>query len=316
MPESLAGAIPDRDRGPSPPTDRVVAILDHLAHEPRRPSTVSELAKHLRISQATCHAIVTSLAESGYLLRAPGTKRYGLGPKLIGIGRATETALSVGHLVRSGLQELSATAGAACSVQSLSDDTILIVDIVGDGAVSGADAIGDRYPFAPPFGSSFVVWGADDVARRWLGRAPMKVPPAQRRLLQRLVASCRRRGYIVYPFGGLVGDLHRALLRSRDAQEPESEVIRRLRIEVLQHAWTVGTVLDDRVDELIDVATIGAPIFGADGSARFAVEFHLNRRELRITEVEEFAAQLTTVTEEATLASGGVDPYRRDADAS
>jgi DNA-binding IclR family transcriptional regulator len=287
----------------------VVAILDHLAREPKRPFTVSELAKHLRISQATCHAIVASLAESGYLLRAPGTKRYGLGPKLIGVGRATETALSVGHLVRSGLEELSATTGASCSVRLLSDDTILVVDIVGDRGASGADAIGDRYPFAPPFGSSFVVWGPDGVAQRWLERAPMKVPPAQRRLLQRLVASCRTRGYIVYPFAGLAGDLHRALLRSHDAEQPESDVIRRLRIEVLQHTWTVGTVLDDRDDKTIDVATIGAPIFGADGAARFAVEFHLNRRDLTIAELEMHAAQLTHITREATFASGGVDPY-------
>jgi DNA-binding IclR family transcriptional regulator len=309
-PESLARAVASRERGASPPTERVVAILDHLSREPNRPSTVSELAKHLRISQATCHAIVTSLAEAGYLLRAPGTKRYGLGPKLIGLGRATETAFSIGHLVRSGMEELSASTAATCSVRMLSEESIVIVDIVGDASRAGADTIGDRYPFAPPFGSSFVVWGHDDVAQRWLARAPVKVPPTQRKRLQELVASSRRHGYIVYPFGGLAGDLHRALLRSGEVDEVESEMIRRLRMEVLQHAWSVGTVLDGRGDHTIDVSTIGAPIFGPDGAARFALELHVNRRGLTMAEVEQYAQQLTRITREATEASGGVDPYR------
>jgi DNA-binding IclR family transcriptional regulator len=308
MPDLLATSSSQKERGPSPPTERVVAILDYLANEGGPALTVSELAKRLRISQATCHAIVSVLAESGFLLRSPGTKRYGLGPKLVGLGRATEEALSSEHLARPGLEELSAASGAYCSLRMLDGESIVVVDIIGEKGRRVTDKIGDRYPFVPPFGSSFMVWGSDEVVKQWLARAHLPVPKEQRRKLLRLAASCRQRGYIVYPLSTFVRELHLALLRGEDGIE--SEPIQRLRNEVLQNAWTVGTILEDHdTAALLDVSTIGAPIFGPDGAPKYAVEFHLDRRGLSLAEVERFASDLCEITREATAASGGSDPF-------
>ena len=56
----------------SPPTDRVVRILDFLAGRPDERFGVSELARRLGLSKPTCLGIVTSLADAGYLVRDAG----------------------------------------------------------------------------------------------------------------------------------------------------------------------------------------------------------------------------------------------------
>ena len=67
----------------SPPTERVVAILDFLARHPHDRFGLSELARRLDLSKPTCLGIVTTLTESGYLLRDAQDKSYRLGPALI-----------------------------------------------------------------------------------------------------------------------------------------------------------------------------------------------------------------------------------------
>ncbi len=53
----------------SPPTARVVAILDFLARHPHDRFGVSELARRLGLSKPTCLGIVTTLTASDYLVR-------------------------------------------------------------------------------------------------------------------------------------------------------------------------------------------------------------------------------------------------------
>ena len=62
----------------SPPTDRVVAVLDFLAAHPADRFGLSDLARRVGLSKPTCLGIVTSLAEAGYLVRDPADKSYRL----------------------------------------------------------------------------------------------------------------------------------------------------------------------------------------------------------------------------------------------
>ena len=72
------------DRSPSPPTERVLAIVGLLASQPGSGLTLSEIAAELDLSIATCHAITGVLVARGYLLREPAGKTFTLGPALIG----------------------------------------------------------------------------------------------------------------------------------------------------------------------------------------------------------------------------------------
>ena len=76
----------------SPPTDRVLRIVQLLTNRPFETFTLSDLVRHLGITRATGHAIVSTMTEGGHLVRHPITKTYSLGPAWVAVGRAAEQA--------------------------------------------------------------------------------------------------------------------------------------------------------------------------------------------------------------------------------
>ncbi len=115
----------------SPPTERVIGLLDLLAREPAEGLSLSELARRLDISKATGLGIAGALTRAGYLVRAEDTKTYTLGPALIGLGRAASEAFSSLALVRPELRRLNQEVGLAASVATLVGDKIVLLDRTG-----------------------------------------------------------------------------------------------------------------------------------------------------------------------------------------
>ena len=56
---------------PAPGAERVVAVLNFLAAHPDESFTLSELSRRLDLNKATCHALLMTLTQAGYLLRHP-----------------------------------------------------------------------------------------------------------------------------------------------------------------------------------------------------------------------------------------------------
>ena len=71
----------------SPGVKRIAAILDFLADHPTQSFALTDLVRALKLSRATCHALLTGLVDVGYLFRT-SDKTYVLGPALATI--ATE----------------------------------------------------------------------------------------------------------------------------------------------------------------------------------------------------------------------------------
>ena len=92
----------------SPPTERVVAVLDFLARHPHDRFGLSELARRLGLSKPTCLGILTTLTESDYLIRDGADKAYRLGPKLISLGHTAQESMRVNPAAREELRRLSA----------------------------------------------------------------------------------------------------------------------------------------------------------------------------------------------------------------
>ncbi len=296
---------------PSPPTDRVIGILETLAADPATALTMTDLARRLDLSVATCHAIVTSLAASGYLTRSTSGKRYSLGPRLLALGLAAQRSVVPGEQVRHAVEELSRATGHLCSIRAHVDDEILVMDHLGASSGPVHEHVGDRYPFAPPFGLSFVIWGGEGMAERWMSRAPVRPSGTDIKRLARLISSSRQRGYAVHK--GLSASrrrLHSALVAATE-EDLRDEPLRGLVSQVLKAAWIGAYVLDDLDPaEPISVASISAPIFGPPATpspmpptaplatarpstgATWIAEIHLNRPDISLVEVESYGRRL------------------------
>ena len=69
----------------SPPTERVIAIMEMLGAEPVRQFSLAEISRALHISRATGHAIMTTLADHDWVSRDPRTAKYTWGAAISGL---------------------------------------------------------------------------------------------------------------------------------------------------------------------------------------------------------------------------------------
>ncbi|MCB0927643.1 MAG: helix-turn-helix domain-containing protein [Mycobacterium sp.] len=187
-------------RRSSPPTERVVAVLEFLAAHPNDRFGLSELARRAGITKPTCLGILTTLTEAGYLVRDDGdngrNKTYRLGPALIALGHRAQEAMRVSPAARAELRRLAAEFGTTAAVSAVIDDRITVLDLVGPPGVDVGVSVGQSYPFAPPVGLMFVLW--DPAAlRAWLTKAPTVPLRTDSARLDLVVDSCRSAGYLV-----------------------------------------------------------------------------------------------------------------------
>lgn len=181
-------------RSPSPPTERVLAILGLLANQPSRELTLSEIATELDLSIATCHAITGVLVARGYLLREPAGKTFTLGPAVVGIGKAAELAMPEARRARARVAALATELGVEVVGSTVADGWITVVEWAPPPTGEPSSHLGMRVPFTPPFGAVHAAWALDATVEEWLGRAPRRA----RADLRRLLDVIRERGFDVH----------------------------------------------------------------------------------------------------------------------
>ncbi|GAA2409320.1 IclR family transcriptional regulator [Mycolicibacterium llatzerense] len=180
----------------SPPTARVVAVLDFLARHPQEQFGLSELARRLDLSKPTCLGIVTTLAEAGYLVRDAAEKTYRLGPRLITLGHTAQESMRISPAARTELRRLSETFNATAALSAVIDDRITLLELVAPPGSPEPVQVGQSYPFAPPVGLMFVLWD-ERAVRDWLGKEPTIPLRTDSARLERVIAECRESGYLV-----------------------------------------------------------------------------------------------------------------------
>ncbi|MGH3632856.1 IclR family transcriptional regulator [Mycobacterium sp.] len=179
---------------PSPQTERVVNLFEHLAADGSLGMTLAEVSRHLSVHKASCHSMLSELLRAGWLLRDPVRKTYHLGPALVRLGREAAGRFPALLLARPAMAELSAATGAHCIAFSVSDDYSTVVDQIRSRRGGGHPMpIGTQFPHRPPYGASIIAWAARDVRERWLAALPEDVRDRYRQAL----AAAKRRGYAV-----------------------------------------------------------------------------------------------------------------------
>ena len=179
---------------PSPQTERVVNLFEHLAVDASQGMTLAEVSRHLNVHKASCHSMLSELLRAGWLLRDPLRKTYHLGPALVRLGREAAGRYPALVLARPAMAELSAATGAHCIAFAVSDDYSTVVDQVRSRHGGGDPMpIGTQFPHSPPYGASTVAWAEPDAREHWLAALPEDARDRYRKAL----TAAKQRGYAV-----------------------------------------------------------------------------------------------------------------------
>ncbi|WP_407108092.1 IclR family transcriptional regulator [Rhodococcus aetherivorans] len=292
----------------SPPTDRVVQVLDHLVAHPETRFGLSELARRLGMSKPTCLGILTALTEAGYLMRHPADRTYGLGPALIVAGRAAQRGFAVGPVTHRHLAALGAEFGATCAASAVVGDRIAVLDVAGADPDGAGARVGEVYPFAPPVGLMYVLWDSDERLEQWLAREPTLPVRLDRDRLRDVVDECRTAGYLVESLTAGGRRLH-ALMAGVAAHDLPSELRELLGEMVSSLGERVLLTGAEPANAEHPVNLLAAPAYDADGRQSVVLTLHVGAT-LANREIARRGAALVATAEAVTRELGGRRPAR------
>lgn len=293
----------------SPPTARVVAVLDFLARHPHDRFGLSEIARRLNLAKPTTLGIVTTLSESGYLVRDSHDKTYRLGPSLITLGHIAQESMRVNPAARDELGRLCKTFNTTAALSAVVDDRITLLEFVGPPGEDVAVRVGQSYPFAPPVGLMFVLWD-DDALRTWLASTPTIPLRTDSRRLDRVVAQCRTDGYLVERMTPAGRRLY-ALMAGVSSELPDElrALLGELISDIGERVYLRNEVADTaaRARQRHDVSVISAPVY--DHHRRQAMVLSLQiGRSLTDAQIAKHARGLVAAAGVLTAQQGGVKP--------
>ena len=291
----------------SPPTARVVRVLDFLSRHPLDRFGLSELARRTELSKPTCLGIVTTLTQAGYLVRDEGDKTYRLGPSLITLGHTAQEAMRVSPAARHQLRLLSSRFSAIAALSAVVDDRITLLEVVAPAGVRLPVQVGQSYPFAPPVGLMFVVWD-EEAVRHWLAKEPTIPLPTDTERLQRVIGECRRDGYLVERLTPGGRRLY-ALMAGMSTQLPGElrAVLPELVSDIGERVYLRGENPDNGTGQRHDVSVISAPIYDHHHRQAMVASLQVGGR-LTDPEITERADHLIAAADTLTAQLGGAKP--------
>ncbi len=185
----------------SQPTARALAILDLLMANPHQAFGLTEMTRRLKLNKATCHAILTTMANYGFLVQHPRTKAYRLGPSIIAAGNAAFAQFPVLEYARPELEALQDELGIGFAVTGRSKAHMVLLALYGRATpLIDSFQLGLRLPNTAPVAACFTAWSPAKHLEAWLTRAHESRGGYNERLDQRLrvsVIAIRARGYEV-----------------------------------------------------------------------------------------------------------------------
>ena len=289
---------------PSPPTDRVVAVVELLlaAESSMR---VSDIVERLQISRSTCFAILETLERRSWVERR-ADRTYEPGRGLIPVANAVRSRLPIvgraEKVMRPVVDELGVEG--------------LTLSLVGRGRLAQVTRVGPRtgvdvgplfqLPMYPPFGAAVVAFDDRDDEERWLAEVP---DPESRVHLRCVLETLRTHGVAVWRLDAVTELLSEAIFASQALIDrlasPRRETTEG-RASLLSLFDRLGMSVEDlKQREPVPVAYLEAPVFDPEGRTCYVLELHVLRDALPPTELHQIVARLRIAAEELTNECGG-----------
>ena len=267
-------------------------VVELLAGSGKDRLRFSDVVRELGLTQATAHAILTTLCDRGWASRDPVDKTFSLGPALAVVAARVDTARPLAHTARTAALQLADELGYATSVVERVGDSLVITAFEDAGRQSGG-APGDRIRYAPPFGLAFAAWDTDEQQRAWIQRSAATNAKLARRLKE-VLARTRERGFDVDCTTPALTQAAQVVGTLPSDGLPDH--VREITDQLLVEFTTIGFLSDDdTARQAQPVATIAAPVFDHRGRVAMIVAVHplqaltrkridsIGRRTVRVT---------------------------------
>lgn len=241
----------------SPGVGRVAAILNFIADHPGQAFALTDLVRALKLSRATCHALLTGLVDVGYLYRT-SDKTYVLGPVLARIARNATQHFSPLQVAQPEMRGLADEFDVVCAAYFLEGDTIHLRDRAASRSHVGYPVpMGNRMTLRWSLAVAYYAWSPTD-AEAWLQRTDRKPSEERLELMWHAMAFAREHGFVPLILGEGFRPLKDSPLPARDIDGESNDA----------YVLPVGEV-DPAQDYTI--AGLMAPVFDAKGKVSFAL---------------------------------------------
>jgi DNA-binding IclR family transcriptional regulator len=268
-----------------------------LAERPDAALSLAELTRRLGVNKSTGHAILTSLAAAGWVLRDPTRKTYRLGPAMVALGRQAAASFPALDFAQPALVELSRQFGATCAALGVGDDAVTVLDQVADPrAAAHAFRVGATFPLRPPLGAAVVAWASDAVRDDWLGH----VPPDTRPHYAVALTATHDRGFAVEIAASPVARVRELAGMLADDDTAARAALDRLADELAAREEFLAIDLD--ADREYSVNVVNAPVFDHTGHVTLVLSLTGFAHALRGTDVQAAGDALVTATTKITAA--------------
>lgn len=238
----------------SPGVRRVAAILNFIADHPGQAFALTDLVRALKLSRATCHALLTGLVDVGYLYRT-SDKTYVLGPALAAIGRTAAEHFSPLQVAQPEMRTLADEFDVVVGAYFLEGDMLHLRDRAASVSHVGYPIpLGTRMKLRSVQAVVFFAWAQKD-AEAWLQNANPKPTEERQKLMFEAMDFARENGFVA---------LNR---RPGDVVRPIAEQISGTETDELP----VIPVAAIDPDTIYPIGGIMAPIFDAKGRVSFAL---------------------------------------------
>ena len=172
--------------GSSPPTRRVVDIVQFFTQRGDVPTRLSDVVQALGLNQATTYTILKELVDAEWLVRDATSKTFTIGGGLVRLAQKIDESASITHAANAAAAEIAISTGYASSVSEHVGDQLVITAFVGGHHDAWTGTAGDRLPFAAPFGPAFAAWEPADERREWIRRSGVASRTFEGQLIEQL----------------------------------------------------------------------------------------------------------------------------------
>jgi IclR family acetate operon transcriptional repressor len=175
-PATSNGSAKSPHRGSIQSVDRALSLLEALA-EAGGEASLTDLSRRTRLNVSTCHHLLSTLVNWGYVAKVPGRRSYALGARVLYLGHACLRQVDLPRRAQAHIDHINSVTGESVHLAVLQADNIITLVKrearhavrVDSGMLGRSDA-----PHATATGKAMIAWLPEDQIRRMVPAEGMK----------------------------------------------------------------------------------------------------------------------------------------------